>query len=265
MRDEISATLHIYKWPSQALWRYFELQALKMVRYDPPILEIGCGDGRFSALLFQEIDEAIDINPRSIEKCRRMPNSPYRQLRCQDVRTLEPKGEGFGTVYANCVMEHIAGIEAVLAGCHRGLRPGGKLVMTVPLVEMNQHLLFPWGWYARMRQNQLAHVNLFTQRQWGALLEKVGFCGIEFRPYLTGDACALWDMLDSVASIGFGRYRVAAILGNSASKLLPPILKNAALHQLSGWLHEKAQGSGSSGTACAVVTIAQKRLPARVQ
>ncbi len=28
MRDEMSATLRIYKWPSQAFWRYLEVRAL---------------------------------------------------------------------------------------------------------------------------------------------------------------------------------------------------------------------------------------------
>lgn len=61
MRDEMTSTLNIYTWPSQALWRYFELRALKELHYERPILEIGCGDGQFSSLLFREIDDAIDI------------------------------------------------------------------------------------------------------------------------------------------------------------------------------------------------------------
>ena len=36
MRDEMTATLNIYKWLSQAFWRYFELQALKQIEYERP-------------------------------------------------------------------------------------------------------------------------------------------------------------------------------------------------------------------------------------
>ena len=50
-RDEMAALLDIYKWPSQAFWRYFELQALKLIDYERPILEIGCGDGQFLSLI----------------------------------------------------------------------------------------------------------------------------------------------------------------------------------------------------------------------
>ena len=101
MRDEMTATLNIYKWPSQAFWRYFELQALKQVEYERPILEIGCGDGQFSSLVFREIDEAIDVNPRSVEKCRRLANGLYRRVQCLDARELQFSEGGYGTIYAN--------------------------------------------------------------------------------------------------------------------------------------------------------------------
>jgi ubiquinone/menaquinone biosynthesis C-methylase UbiE len=84
--------------------------------------------------------------------------------------------------YANCVMQHIPDIEGVLAGCYRGLRPGGKLVMTVPLTQMNEYLLFPRSWYAKVRQQQLVHVNLFSREEWKELLQRTGFSDIEVRP-----------------------------------------------------------------------------------
>ena len=257
MRGEMTATLNIYKWPSQAFWRYFELQALKQIDYERPILEIGCGDGQFSSLVFREIDEAIDVNPRSVEKCRRLANHLYRRVQCVNARELQFSEGGYGTIYANCVMEHIPDIEAVLVGCYRGLRPGGKLVMTVPLTEMNEHMLFPWNWYARVRQHQLVHVNLFTKQEWKELLLTTGFSDIEFRPYLTGKACKFWDTLDSPGCIGFGRYRLAPILGRTFG-LVPARLKNQTLTRLSGWLTSKARMNGSQEPACAVVVIARK-------
>jgi SAM-dependent methyltransferase len=257
MRDEMSATLNIYKWPSQAFWRYFELQALKQIEYERPILEIGCGDGQFSSLVFEEIEEAIDINPHSIEKCRRIASNLYGRVECLDARELQFSESGYGTIYANCVMEHIPDIEGVLAGCYRGLRPGGKVVMTVPLAQMNQHLLFPWIWYATMRQRQLVHVNLFTKEEWEELLHGIGFSDIEFRPYLSAKACKFWDTLDSPGCLGFGRYRLAPILGRTFG-LVPVGLKNRTVTRLSSWLTSKAGTNGSQEPACAVVVIARK-------
>src|SRR5436309_3855512 len=180
----MTSTLQIYKWPAQAFWRYFEVEALSRISFEHPILEIGCGDGRLSAMFLDDIDEGIDVNPRSVEKCRQLSGHVYRRVRCLDVRQLECTKDGYATVYANCVMEHIPDIQRVLAGCYRSLLAGGKLIITVPLVEMNRHLLLPWRWYAKMRHRQLAHVNLFDEQGWENLIRDAGFSAVEFRPYL---------------------------------------------------------------------------------
>ena len=155
-------------------------------------------------------------------------------------------------------MEHIPNIEAVLAGCSRALRPGGKLVMTVPLVRMNEHLLFPWRWYAEMRQQQLVHINLFTEEKWEAILRAAGFHRIEFRPYLSGEACRFWDSLDAPGSLGFGRYRAAVVLGRTAARLLPEGAREWGVDRLSRWLADKAKAGWETGAACAVVAVAYK-------
>jgi SAM-dependent methyltransferase len=258
MRDQMSATLSIYSWPPQAFWRYFEVKALQQIEYDRPILEIGCGDGQLNSLILDEIDEAIDINPRAVEKCRRLAGSLYREVRCQDARKLEYSKDGYGTIYANCVMEHIPDIHGVLAACYRSLRPGGKLVITVPLLEMNEHLLLPWRWYAKMRQRQLVHVNLFTQEEWENVLRSVGFCSVEFRPYLSGEACRFWDTLDGPGSVGFGRYRLAAVLGRVTPKVLPKIVRERIRDSFSRWFSAKAEAAEGAGPACAVVVMAAK-------
>jgi len=137
-------------------------------------------------------------------------------------------------------MEHILDIDGILAGCFRGLCPESKLVITVPLAEMNHHLLLFWRWYSRMRQQQLAHLNLFTPQKWYDLLQSIRFSHVKFRPYLSESDCRFWDMLDSPGCIGFGTYRLSSVLGFTASKLLPAALENQVLRRLSEWLIVKA-------------------------
>jgi SAM-dependent methyltransferase len=260
MQDTMTATLRVYRWPSQAFWRYFEVQVLRGISCERPILEIGCGDGRFSSLVFEEIDEAIDVNPRSVERCRQVSKHLYRNLRCLDARELDLRDGGFSTVYANCVLEHVPQISDVLAGCFRGLRSGGKLVITVPLLRMNEHLLLPWGWYAKLRQRQLSHINLFSEEDWEKALQYAGFSQIEFRPYLSGRACRFWDAIDSPGCIGFGRYRMAAALGMVATALLPIRVKNWLLTYLSTWLSTKADAYVDKNSPCAALVIAHKAI-----
>jgi SAM-dependent methyltransferase len=258
VRDEMTATLSIYKWPSQAFWRYFELKALREIEYERPILEIGCGDGQLSAMIFEEIDEAIDINPRAVEKCRRVAGHVYRQVRCLDARELQPSDGGYATIFANCVVEHIPDIQGVLAGCFRGLREGGRLIITVPLEEMNRHLLLPWNWYARLRQRQLVHLNLHSEQGWRLLLERAGFSSIEFRSYLSGRECRLWDTMDSPGCVGTGRYCVATGVGFLARRVLPRPAKQWLLRHLAYWLTARATAGGSKEPGCASVVVARK-------
>ena len=67
----------IYDIPSLAAWRAAELKALRHCTFAPPVLEIGCGNGRFASLLFERVDWGIDLNPREMELCAER-NALYR-------------------------------------------------------------------------------------------------------------------------------------------------------------------------------------------
>src|SRR5208283_2776522 len=96
----------VYDIPSLAAWRAAELKALRQCTFAPPVLEIGCGNGRFTSLLLQRVDWGVDLNPREVELCAQ-GNHTYRRLGCMDARRLTFADGVFATVYANCVVEHI--------------------------------------------------------------------------------------------------------------------------------------------------------------
>jgi SAM-dependent methyltransferase len=193
----------IYDIPSLAAWRAAELKALRHCRLAPPVLEIGCGNGRFASLVLPRVEWGIDLNPREIAKCAER-NGLYGHLAAMDARALKFADGTFATVFANCVMEHIPDLDRVLAECRRVLRPGGALIATVPLVEMNRHLLLASGWYARLRAEQLQHRNLLTPDAWVAALSKAGFTTVHTTPYLSARMCELWDRVDGPLSMGAG-------------------------------------------------------------
>ena len=219
--DLMAEVLGIYNWPSQAYWRYFEIRALRRLAYKAPILEIGCGDGKLTSLILTSVDSAIDINPKAVENCKKSASHVYRDIRCQDARELQQIDDRYGTVFANCVFEHIPDIENVLRGCHRSLRAGGKLVITVPLVRMNEHLLIRSPRYAHLRQRQLVHVNLLSEDGWTELLTNCGFNVETMEPYISSRACRFWDTLDALACIGYGRYTLAAAVHRIGRAVLP--------------------------------------------
>jgi SAM-dependent methyltransferase len=208
-----------YAVPSLAAWRAAELKALRHCSFIPPVLEIGCGNGRFTSLLLPHVDCAVDINPRAVQHCAGR-NGTYHHLTCMDARHLAFGDGAFSTVFANCVIEHIPDLAGVLAECRRVLRPGGAFITTVPLRDMNQHLLLESAWYARLRARQLQHHNLLSEWEWIAALSRAGFAAVETTAYLSAHLCRLWDRVDGPLSIGAGPLRLARVY-RLATRALP--------------------------------------------
>lgn len=214
----------VYDIPSLAAWRAAELKALRRCTFRSPVLEIGCGNGRFTSLLLNRVDWGVDLNPREVALCAKGKRI-YRRLGCMDARRLRFTDGVFATVFANCVMEHIPDLPRVLRECRRVLRPGGTLIATVPLIEMNRHLLLRSAWYTRMRAGQLQHRHLLAESAWVAALHKAGFRTVQTTPYLSDQLCRLWDRVDGPLCMGAGPFTLGRAY-RLGLRLLPARLRS---------------------------------------
>lgn len=214
----------VYDIPSLAAWRAAELKALRRCTFAPPVLEIGCGSGQFTSLLLPRVDWGVDVNPREVELCTRT-NRVYGRLACMDARHLRFADGVFATVFANCVVEHIPDLPRVLAECRRVLRPGGALIATVPLIEMNRHLLLRKRWYTRLRARQLQHRHLLAETAWVAALSKAGFATVRTTPYLSAHMCKSWDRVDGPLCLGVGPLTLGRAY-RAGLRLMPTPLKS---------------------------------------
>jgi SAM-dependent methyltransferase len=221
---DLAVLIDACAWPSEAFWRLFELEVLRNHEFQEPILEIGCGDGAFTALLGLSIDEAVDLNPRAVQRAQTR-SGVYRSVRNMDVGELAEEPKRFATVFANSVLEHVEGIDNALSVCNELLAPGGSLVTTVPLSDMNDHLALRAAGYARMRARQLEHRNLWSLKRWETALKAAGFDQVVAVPYLDARDCRRWDQMDIAGSLGAGRYRVATALRRAGSFLAPKGIK----------------------------------------
>ncbi len=246
----------IYDIPSLAAWRAAELKVLRKCTFEQPVLEIGCGNGRFTSLFLQRVDWGVDLNPREVKLCTEGVGI-YRRVGCMDARRLTFADGVFATVFANCVVEHIPDLARVLVECRRVLRPGGAFIATVPLVEMNRHLLLPSAWYARTRAKQLQHLNLLTEDAWVAALSQAGFATVRTTPYLSARMCNLWDRVDGPLCMGAGpltlgrAYRIGL-------RLLPTPWQTKLNRQ---WQHYFISALQQDPVACPCAMLIQAAVP----
>jgi len=247
--DLLGLAQTVYDIPSLAAWRAAELKALRHCAFRSPMLEIGCGSGRFTSLLLPRVDWGVDLNPREIELCARNPL--YRRAACMDARRLRFADGVFATVFANCVVEHIPDLHRVFAECRRVLQPGGTFIATVPLFEMNRHLLLRMRWYARLRARQLQHRNLLPEKAWIAALHKAGFTAIQTTPYLSARLCRLWDRIDGPLCMGAGPLTLGRAY-RFGLRLLPAPLRSTVNRQWQQYFTRALQDDHSR-TPCAML------------
>jgi SAM-dependent methyltransferase len=163
-------------------------------------LDVGCGDGRFTAFLknVAGADEAhgVELSPSGVEKARKHGILAA----CVDVGTERlPCADGFfDAVFAGEIIEHLVDPDHLLEEIHRVLAPGGFLVLTTPnLAALHNRLAlllgyqpFPMG--VSLRHNlgrvcepaapqSLDHVRVFTLRSLLLLLRRHGFTVVTLR------------------------------------------------------------------------------------
>jgi SAM-dependent methyltransferase len=108
---------------------------------EEPVLDVGCGDGHFASVAFSQkltsgLDPAAGVLHEALER------GAYRVLLQAWGDALPYPDAHFATVISNSVLEHIPGVEAVLAEVGRVLRPDGRFIFCVPSDHFTDLLLF---------------------------------------------------------------------------------------------------------------------------
>ncbi len=135
------------------------------------ILDVGCGTGANLVLLSQYgAVTGADAYPAALEFCRRRG---FSDLRLCPVEQLDFPDESFDLVTAIELLEHLEDDVRGLRECFRVLRPGGRMLITVPAYQ------FLWSehdealdHYRRYSRRQLAQ----RLRQAGFAIERMTFC-----------------------------------------------------------------------------------------
>ncbi|MFC2063731.1 methyltransferase domain-containing protein [Chloroflexota bacterium] len=124
--------LHLMDLPYfRALIRSVEASYYQDLQLDRPILDLGCGDGHFASLTFeQKVDFGLDPSHGPIHEAGRRDS--HRMLVEADAGESPFSDAAFGSAFSNSVLEHITHINEVLEETFRVLKPGALFAFCVP-------------------------------------------------------------------------------------------------------------------------------------
>jgi len=189
-----------------AFERYLECCTFQRLSFEPPVLDLGCGEGLFSYVLFSEkLDTGIDINPRELERAREL--GAYVELIHAEGDSI-PKPDGsYKTIISNSVLEHIPDLAPIFREIHRLLTPDGRFYLTVPVPEFEHYTIINQSLTliglpnlaARYRKfcNKVIwrQYHYFTLEEWERLVSSFGFKVLESFTYDPKTVCLINDFL----------------------------------------------------------------------
>lgn len=161
-------------------WRI--AKARPHIRPDSRVLDIGCADGAFFRALEGVVREGVGIDPNASDGL----DARFRLIR----GTFPVAAEGlqpFDAAVALAVLEHVPLEQQpqFAAACFRLLKPGGRLILTVPspvvdrIVHIEQRL--------HLADGMELHEHFgFDPRQTVPLFEAVGFKKMRVRAFQLG-------------------------------------------------------------------------------
>jgi SAM-dependent methyltransferase len=141
-----------------------------------PIIEVGCGDATFTADLagYSSSVTAIDISANQIaENARRLPGITFLQ---HDVAERFPFPDAtFEVAWCSEVLEHLFDPAFALREMHRILKPGGRLLVTVPYHGLLKNVLIAlFNWDAHYTPSN-PHIRFYSRRTLGRIVMDAGF------------------------------------------------------------------------------------------
>lgn len=165
--------------------RAVEARYYQAIVLPQPVLDMGAGDGHFAARTFKK-KITIGLDPAFVSLNEAKGFEAYDLLLNSRGDRIPCKAESFACVISNSVLEHIPDVDAVLIEIYRIIKPGGKLVITVPNDRFTRNLsialfLENRGWrkmadaYRKWFNRISRHYHPEAPGQWQKRLEDAGF------------------------------------------------------------------------------------------
>lgn len=196
--------------PASKLFRGIELQTIysntKGINFKQPSMDLGCGDGYLSSILFDDkFTYGVD-NDEANEVSMAIKKKRYRKVLIENAESMSLPNGSVNFIFCNSVIEHIPDNNAVLSEVSRILKRKGDFVFTSPSDKFKEYLylsnkLSPLGldflgrWYKEKRNKLLNHYHNYSHSQWVRKLKKYGLRVIKYDYYIDKKTNMFWDKL----------------------------------------------------------------------
>ena len=197
--------------PATMLWRVFEIEAvLRTAQFVGRGVDIGCGDGELGGLVFDAYaprPRVFGIEPDERDSVRARASGTYENVFSVTGDALPIETASLDFAFSNSTLEHIPGLDPVLADVARVLRPKGEFTFTVPSEQFHKCLAGSrvLGALARRRgktyeeliDERLAHQRYLSPDEWRKRLEAVGFRESRATRYFPRSAVRAWETISN--------------------------------------------------------------------
>jgi SAM-dependent methyltransferase len=142
-------------------------------------LDLGCGEGDFTALLAEAGAAAVGVEIANAAIRRARTKHPGLDFRLAPIDGPLPlEDNAFDLVWASEVIEHVADTARWLSEVRRVLRPGGRLLLTTP---SHGRLWLALGGIERFSEPLGDHLHLYSRRSLVQVLREFGFAEVRVR------------------------------------------------------------------------------------
>lgn len=189
--------------PQDALLRAAECFLWLKTEFNPPTLDIGCGDGRISKLLFpthKEIDVGLDPDKGAVSGAK--ISAVYRRVVLGDATKMPFRNSIFGTVISNSTFEHIRDDKKAFKEVGRVLKKGGKFILTVPTPFFNNYLNEAGVDKKNLKKcnDRLEQFHFYGIEEWRKILAENHMKIKNFKYYFSRKEVLVWYRLYQVAT-----------------------------------------------------------------
>lgn len=146
------------------------------------VLEVGCGDASFTQELVKYSPDvtAIDISAAQIaENSHQFTGITFRQ--CDVAERLPFADETFEAIWCSEVLEHLFDPAFALREMRRVIKPGGRLLVTVPYHGRFKNVLIALFKWDEHFVPSNPHIRFYTKRTLGRLAEQAGFTAVHMQ------------------------------------------------------------------------------------